>query len=209
MRYLFTRLLFMMIVLVPLSAYAAGPGAHAPTVQGDLSSTIDELAARFDPQVCADCHEGIFDDWQHSMHSNSFADQRVLQTWRTFIKQGLEREEHLNKMDIKSHCLWCHAPQIKYATDELVSEIIDLIIQSVDDPAQNKREAAVSELSKLNLNCYGCHNMFSLKDGYWGNKSKIGEIYGPHGNETPAEETHEDFKTIKYDYLTSVYFCAR
>ncbi len=104
------------------------------------------------------------------MHSKSFSDPRTLQTWRTFIKQGLDKEDHLTRMDIKSHCLWCHAPHIKYATDELVAEIIDMIITAVDDPDKSKRDAAVNELSKLNLNCYGCHNMFALKDGYWGNK---------------------------------------
>jgi hypothetical protein len=211
MRFLLTLFLLIALALIPLSAYASesASGAHGPTVPGELISTIDELAAKFDPKVCSDCHEQIYEEWTNSAHSQSFTDPRVLQTWRTFIKQGLDREEHLTKMDIKSHCLWCHAPHIKYATDELVSEIIDLIIQSVDDPQKSKRETAVKELSKLNLNCYGCHNMFALKDGYWGNKGEEGAIYGPRGDEDPAEATHEDFKTIKSDHLTSVNMCAR
>ena len=208
MRFLLNAALFLTLALVPVAVYASG-AAHGPTVPGELISTIDGLAAKFDATVCADCHEQIYEDWKHSMHSKSFSDPRTLQTWRTFIEQGLDKEEHLTRMDIKSHCLWCHAPHIKYATDELVSEIIDLIIQSVDDPAQAKRDAAVQELSKLNLNCYGCHNMFSLKDGYWGNKGEEGAIYGPRGDTDPSEPIHTDFKTIKSDYLTSVNFCAR
>jgi len=153
MRLLLTVSLLIAVALVPLSSHASGsgPGAHAPTVPGPLISDLDELAAKFDTTVCADCHEQIHEEWSRSGHGRSFSTERVLQTWRTFIKQGLEKEDHLDKMAIKSHCLWCHAPHIKYATDELVSEIIDLIIQGVDDPEEAKREAAKKELSKLNL----------------------------------------------------------
>ena len=212
MRLLLTILLLISVALIPLSVHASGgaSGAHAPTVPGEtLISSLDELAAKFDPKVCADCHEQIYEEWTHSGHGNAFSTERVLQTWRTFIKQGLEKEDHLDKMAIKSHCLWCHAPHIKYATDELVSEIIDMIIIAVDDPEQSKKDAAIKELSKLNLNCYGCHNMFALKDGYWGNKGEKGAIYGPRGEDDPEEAKHEDFKTVKSDYLTSAKFCAR
>ncbi len=211
MRFLLTLFLLITVASIPLSTSASGTasGAHGPTVPGELISNIDDLAAKFDPQVCADCHELIYEDWQHSMHSKSFSDPRTLQTWRTFIKQGLDKEDHLTRMDIKSHCLWCHAPHIKYATDELVAEIIDMIITAVDDPDKSKRDAAVNELSKLNLNCYGCHNMFALKDGYWGNKPEVGAIYGPRGEEDPEEPKHEDFKTYKSEYLTTPKFCAR
>lgn len=211
MRFLLRIFLLISVALIPLSALASGPGAgtHAPTVPGELVSTIDELAAKFDPQVCADCHEQIYDDWTHSGHSRAFSTQRVLQTWRTFIEQGLEREPGLSRMDIKSHCLWCHAPAIKYASDELVSQIIDLIIDSVDAPAQATKDAAVKELSKLNLNCYGCHNLFSVPDGYWSNAHEEGTIYGPRGDTDPNDPKHADFKTVKSPYLTSVTFCAR
>lgn len=219
MRLLLTIFLLITVALIPLSAKASESAkrAHDPVAPGnaELISTIDELAAKFDPKVCADCHEQIYEEWTHSGHGHAFSTERVLQTWRTFIKQGLEKEDHLAKMDIKSHCLWCHAPHIKYATDELVSEIIDLIIQGVDNPEESKREAAKKELSKLNLNCYGCHNMFSLKDGYWGHKGEEGAIYGPNGDKDPNEPTHEVQtslglmnKTIKSDHLASINMCA-
>jgi hypothetical protein len=219
MRFLLTLLLLISLAFIPLSVSASGSGtgAHGPTVHGEtLINSLDELAERFDTTVCADCHEEIYEDWTHSGHGRAFSTERVLQTWRTFIKQGLEKEDHLDKMAIKSHCLWCHAPHIKYATDELVSEIIGMIITAVDDPDESKREATKKELSKLNLNCYGCHNMFALKDGYWGNKPEKLAIYGPRGEQDPEELAHEVetnlgtiTKTIKSEYLTSPQFCAR
>ncbi len=219
MRFLLTLFSLIALALIPFSADASGttPGAHGPTVPGEtLISSLDELVEKFDTKVCADCHEQIYEEWTRSGHARAFSTERVLQTWRTFIKQGLEKEDHLDKMAIKSHCLWCHAPHIKYATDELVSEIIDMIIQSVDDPDKSKRDAAKKELSKLNLNCYGCHNMFALKDGYWANKPEKLAIYGPRGEQDPEEPVHEVemnigtiTKTIKSDYLASVKMCAR
>ncbi len=211
MRFLLKIFLLIAVALIPLSAFASGsgPGAHAPSVPGELLSTIDELAAKFDPKVCADCHDQIYEDWTHSGHGRAFSTPRVLQTWRTFIKQGLERQPGLTRMDIKSDCLWCHAPAIKYATDELVSQIIDMIIDSVDAPAQAKRDEAVKELSKLNLNCYGCHNMLSEANSYWGNSHGEATIYGPRGETDPKDPKHADFRTEKSTYLTSVNFCAR
>jgi hypothetical protein len=211
MRVLLTLIVFISVVLIPLHSFAASSasGAHAPTVPGKLATSIDELAEMFDPKPCADCHEQIYEEWKESMHSKSMTDPRTLNTWRTFIRQGLDKEKHLTKMDLKSHCLWCHAPHIKYATDELSEEIIDLVLTAVEDKSESKRNAAVKQLSKLNLNCYGCHNLFALKDGYWGNKHEAGTIYGPRGDEDPDEATHEDFKTVKSKYLTTPKFCAR
>ena len=206
MRFLLTLCLLFSAAIIPASALATG--AHSPTVPGKLAATLDELAARFDPTVCADCHEQIYEEWSQSMHSKSFIDPRVIQTWRTFIKQGLEKEAGMTKMDMKNNCMWCHAPYIKYADDKLVSEIIDMVLTAADDPDESKRDAAVKQLSKLNLNCYGCHNLFAVKDGYWGNKPEEGAIYGPRGEDDPEEAKHEDFKTIKSDFLTTSKFCA-
>jgi hypothetical protein len=223
MRFYVTFFMLISLALVPMAVDASsGAGkAHAPTVpdQTLLVNTIDELAAKFNPEVCGECHEEIYEQWKHSPKSHAFSTERVLQTWRTFIKQGLDREtkkdwdgSEINRMSIKSHCLWCHDPRIKYATDELVQEIIEKIIISVDDPDQATRDKAVAELSKLNLNCYGCHNLFAVKGGYWANTPPADTIYGPTGDvemETHQENIEWANTTIKSDYLTSVKFCAR
>jgi hypothetical protein len=211
MRFLLTLFVLVSLALIPASVPASEPGAgpHPPTVPDKLATTIDELASMFDPKVCADCHEQIYEEWQESMHSQSMIDPRTLNTWRTFIRQGLNKEKDLTKMDLKSHCIWCHAPAIKYATDDLTAQIIDLVLTAVESKDHTKKVEAVSELSKLNLNCYGCHNLFALKDGYWGNKSEKGAIYGPKGDEDPEDPKHEGVNTHKSDYLATPKFCAR
>ena len=144
MRFLLTLFVLITVAVVPLSVTASSPQgrAHAPVVPEPepLISNLDELAAKFDPKVCGECHEDIYEQWLHSPKAHAFSTERLLQTWRTFIKQGLDREDHMTRMDIKSHCLWCHAPHIKYATDDLVAEIIDMIVAAVDDPNKSKRE---------------------------------------------------------------------
>lgn len=224
MRLLFSLLLLISVAIVPFSVDASGggEGAHGPTVpdQTQLVSTIDELAAMYNSEQCGECHEELYEQWKHSGKSHAFSSERVLQTWRTFIKQGLDKENKtdwsgaaVNRMSMKSHCLWCHEPRIKYATDDLVAEIIDSIITSVDDPDQGKRDAAVKELSKLNLGCYGCHNMFALPNGYWGNKPEVDAIYGPGTNEVDPANHNENVeginKTITSEFLKSPQYCAR
>ncbi|MDH4028952.1 MAG: cytochrome c family protein, partial [Nitrospirota bacterium] len=202
MRLLLKLFLLIAIALVPLSAHASGAGSapHGPTIPpdraGELISDFDELAAKFDSKVCAECHDDLYEQWSHSPKSHAFSTERVLQTWRTWLKQGADRETQrdwdgskITRMSIKSHCLWCHAPVIKYATDELVGEIINTIITAVDDSDKGKREAAKGKLSKLNLGCYGCHNMFALKDGYWANTPEVDAIYGPTGKVDQANHS--------------------
>ncbi len=222
MRFLLTLFMLIALALVPLSAHASGSSrAHAPTVPDNvgLLSTIDDLANLYNSEQCGECHEEIYDQWKQSGKSHAFSTERVLQTWRTFIKQGLDKEtkpdwdgSKLTRQSIKSHCLWCHEPRIKYATDDLVAEIVDKIIVSVDDPDQGKRDAAVKELSKLNLGCYGCHNMFALQDGYWGNKPHADAIYGPTGevDQSNHKENVEGInQTLKSDFLKKSKYCAR
>ncbi len=223
MRSILSLFLLIVVALIPLTADASSSqgGAHAPTVPDStaLVSTIDELAAMFNSEQCGECHEEIYEQWKHSGKSHAFSTERVRQTWRTFIKQGLDKEQkkdwsgsHVNRMSLKSHCMWCHEPRIKYATDDLVAELIDLIIVSVDDPDQAKRDSAVTELSKLNLGCYGCHNMFAIKDGYWGNKPVVDAIYGPTGEvdqENHQENVEGVNQTLKSEYLTESKYCAR
>ena len=94
MRLFFTLVLLISVAIVPFNVDASGSsGAHAPTVPDGtpLVSTIDELAAMFNSEQCGECHEEIYEQWKQSGKSHAFSTERVLQTWRTFIKQGLDR----------------------------------------------------------------------------------------------------------------------
>ncbi len=224
MRLIFTLVLLFSVALVPLTSDASSSGkrAHDPTVPEsiELLSSIDDIAAIYNSEQCGECHEEIYEQWKHSGKGHAFSSERVLQTWRTFIKQGLNKEtkkdwsgSEVTRMSLKSHCLWCHEPRIKYATDDLVAEITNHIITAVDDPSKAKRDASVAELAKLNLGCYGCHNMFALPGGYWGNKPQVDAIYGPDKNEVDPENHNDNVEginqTLTSEFLSSPKYCAR
>jgi hypothetical protein len=177
-----------------------------PTVvHAKKATTIDELAAMYKVDECIDCHEDIYDEWKDSWHSKSLIDSRVIRTWRTFILSGLDKKG-MPRHTLKVICLTCHAPQIKDATDEVAARIADLIVIAADDKDSSKREAAIKELSKININCLICHNLKALPDG----KAEAGIVYGPRSLEEIDTSPHEEsgIKTVKSDYLGEAKFCA-
>lgn len=168
------------------------------------ASTIDELAQMYDITKCIDCHEDKYEDWKSSTMGNSVVDPRVLRGMRTFIRLALDKEKELGRGDL-TICLNCHVPQIKDATPELVLHIGDLVLTAVEDKDEAKREEAKKELSKLNLNCLGCHNLKALG---FGAKPEETVIYGPEDVES---NTHESigFRTRRSDLISTSEFCAQ
>jgi cytochrome c553 len=173
-------------------------------VCAEKASTIDELAARYSIDICAGCHEEKHSEWKSSTMGNSVIDLRVLGGWRTFIKLELDKDEALSRKDL-TICISCHVPQIEDAVPELVEHIAELVITALEDKEDGKREAAIKELSKLNLNCLGCHNLKAL--GF----DKIPEkdvIYTPNEIDGSAHRA-AGFRTIKSDFLKTPGFCAQ
>ncbi len=170
-------------------------------------NTIDELAAKYSIEACADCHEDIHDEWKSSWHAKSMVDSRVVRSFRTYILSGLDKTDQGSRKDIKHICFPCHVPQAKDASDELIVEIADLIVTAADDKNKGKREAAKKELSKLNINCHGCHSLKGAPDG----KPKPGELYGPNGIEDDEDSPHMEelgLKTVKSDIMKTSKVCA-
>jgi len=173
-------------------------------ISAEQATTIDELAQMYNIEACADCHEEIYDEWKGSWHSQSLTDSRVIRTWRTFILSGLD-QKGLPRSTLKNICLVCHAPQIKYATDEVAARIADLIVTAADDPDVAKREAAVKELSKINVNCLICHNMKAVPGG----QAQAKTIYSIRDDiDTEPHKEEIGFDTIKSEYLTKAKFCS-
>jgi len=191
-RVIFILLLFLAVFFVPRDILAK------------KASTIDELAGMYDISLCADCHEDKYEEWKTSEMGNSVIDPRVLRGWRAFIRLELDQEPTMSRKDL-TICLNCHVPQIKDATEELVVHIADLVITAVEDKDGGKREAAKNELSKLNLNCLGCHNLRAKGlDG----KTEAGTIYVPRNADNPAHE-EAGFRTVKSELLQKSDFCAQ
>jgi len=168
------------------------------------AATIDELVSMYDIKLCAECHADKYEEWKTSSMGNSIADPRVLRGMRTFIRLAIDKEEALERRDL-SICLNCHIPQIKDATTELVIHIGDLVLTAVEDADGAKRDAAIKELSKLNLNCLGCHN---LKGAGFSSQPQEKTIYGPKDLEF-SPHAGFGFRTVQSKLFTTSEFCAQ
>ena len=192
------RLLFAFIALVAVAIIPLHAGATT-------ANTIDELAAMYSIEKCADCHEDIHKEWASSWHGKSIVDPRVLRTFRTFIKSGLDKSPGAKRKDLKDVCLPCHVPQTKDASDELIVKISDLIVTAVDDKDAAKREAANKELAKLSINCLACHNLKGAADG----NPKEKTIYGPGtASDTSPHKEELGYDSVKSDFIKTSKFCA-
>jgi len=191
-RVIFILLLFLVVSFVPRD------------IPAKKATTIDELAGMYDISLCADCHEDKYEEWKTSEMGNSVIDPRVLRGWRAFIRLELDQEPTMSRKDL-TICLNCHVPQIKDATEELVVHIADLVITAVEDKDEGKREAAKNELSKLNLNCLGCHHLRAR--GFEGEPEED-VIYGPKEIDYSPHEGM-GFKTKRSELMTKSDFCAQ
>jgi hypothetical protein len=101
-------------------------------------------------------------------------------------------------------CLDCHAPAMKFATEELALKVADMIIAAMDSNDKGKRESAVKYLSRLNVGCVSCHGIkaTAIAIGRLG-EPEAGAVYGVHGKSSPAH------KTIKSAELNTALFCMQ
>ena len=160
-------------------------------VFAEKAATIDELVKMYDIKPCAGCHADKYEDWKTSTMGNSVVDPRVLLGMRSFIRLAIDEEKALKREDLRI-CLNCHVPQIKDAAPELVVHIGDLILTAVEDKNEHTRDAAKKELSKLNINCLGCHNLKALG---FNAQPKPETIYVPHDHGMDASGPHLTCRT--------------
>jgi hypothetical protein len=184
--------ILLLIPVIPLKSFS------------QKASTIDELIAMYDITPCAECHEDKHSEWKTSTMGNSVIDPRVLRGFRTFIKLELDQEKTLRRKDL-TICLNCHVPHIKDASEELVVHIADLVITALEDKDSTRREAAEKELSKLNLNCLGCHNLKALG---FNKEPEPGVIYVPDKINDDAH-TEAGYRTITSEFMKTSDFCAQ
>ncbi len=111
----------------------------------------------YDAKRCMECHEEIYKEWEKSYHSRSMVSS--IKGIANFFTVGVpkEWEKKLNKQEIIK-CLDCHLPQIKFATERLAMEIAGYMIDAKLAKGEKKKEA-IAKLKKINLSCYGCHNI--------------------------------------------------
>jgi hypothetical protein len=174
-------------VIVTVVLLAAGSAA----AEGKKAKTVDELAKMYDVSSCKECHAKEFGEWQKSLHARSLIGTgRTMATIRTTITDGMMKEWGKSGIkevkDIKAehmlHCLKCHLPQLKHATDEVAQQIATAVLDG--------NEAI---LAKVNINCLVCHNEKALIHELVDGKPEAGTIYGS------KEGPHADkaFKALK------------
>ncbi len=185
-----------------LAAGAAAAALPPPGVGRDQTlaalpkaNSIAELAARYDSQPCAECHQDAHDQWSQSLHSRSiFGTGRTASTFKTTIVNGLMewpasgvkgpkdvRVEHL------MGCAKCHLPQLADATDKVAQEIvttIDAWRAALEDEDEAAAEKAATTLQSLNIGCLVCHNRNAIThkwaDGYPRRDTVYGSAEGEH-----------------------------
>ena len=115
--------------LVLLMATLAPPGVFA--AEPKKATSIDELAKRYDSTGCKQCHEGVYHEWEQSIHSRSiFGTGRTTATIKTTVSVGLmgwqysgvKKPEDVQVRHLMI-CAKCHLPQLIEATDDVAKEI--------------------------------------------------------------------------------------
>ncbi|MBI5640835.1 MAG: hypothetical protein HZA17_10445 [Nitrospirae bacterium] len=182
-------ILIFFLAAVPLSANAE-------------FKTIDQIAKAYDDDSCKTCHEKAHKEWQKSFHSQSVV--HSLGGLRNFIVHGVQEawkqpvsKEHLMR------CMDCHAPQLLYASESVVSEVVALILTANDEKDAAKKASARNQLSRLNVGCVVCHNTKASIEKNLKGAPQPGVFYGPTGRPTSAHGTAQS------PVITSAAFCGQ
>jgi len=194
MRLFVVLFLFISLIFTPQTAFTG------------KVNTIDELVAPYDSSKCKDCHEDIHGEWAKSWHAQSVTDPRTLRTFRTYLLSGVDKLPQPERPILRDMCLLCHAPAALNASDQLAEEIAAMVITAADDKDASKRDAALKELSKLDINCITCHG---IKDpgGVPLGTLHPNTIFGPGDAEDTPHKDEIGFKTVKAENMKTSEFC--
>lgn len=159
-----------------VAAFILNAPAFAQTI-----TSLDALLQRHDSSTCKNCHAKIHDEWAGSFHGRAI--DRAIGSLRAFVAslEG-ERKVPANKTQMLK-CLDCHAPMVNEASEEVIQEIVGLIKTAADDKDGAKKKAAREKLSKLSVNCTGCHTVKATVNPMTPPDPKI--LYGPKGGRAP------------------------
>jgi hypothetical protein len=136
----------------------------APSPASTITGGLLTLESYPSPQVCARCHVGIHNNWQHSMHAVSAIDP-----WYLKVKEQLEFERPQAEV---RECAGCHAP-IALMTGEVG-------LYSTE-----------SASSKQGVSCFFCHSVEQVKSGNGGYVSNPGRIHSYAGGNYLSETAIE------------------
>lgn len=144
------------------------------------------------PEVCGDCHSGIYEQWQGSMHSKAFTDPVWRAATKLFFKEAVTSEEIL---EMKA-CVKCHTP-------------LGFRSYSITSPAEDYD--ALTNIAAQGIFCNWCHNINEVK-----HIGDAGYEVGPGGGEDdpstmlgPRKNADSPYHPTKYSELhTKSEFCG-
>jgi len=158
--------------------------AGMTAAQEKKAATVDELAKMYDVSSCKQCHPKEYGEWEKSIHARSLIGTgRTMATIKTAIQDGMMKEWAKSgikevkdiKVDHMLHCLKCHLPQLKDATDAVAQQIAKAVI-----------DGDTATLEKVSINCIICHNrkalIHKLVDGEPEKNAIYGNKEGSHGD---------------------------
>jgi len=151
------------------------------SVQAEVYTTLDALIKRYDQDSCRSCHNQIHSEWAGSFHARSIV--HSLGSLRAFVASlEKERKAPTNKNQMLK-CLDCHAPMVNEASEAVIQEIVGLLKTAVDEKNEANKKIAQEKLSKLSVNCIGCHTVKATADPLTIPDPKV--LYGPKGVGAP------------------------
>jgi len=166
------------------------------------ATTIDELAKMYDSTGCKQCHEGIYNEWEQSIHSRSiFGTGRTAATIKTTVAVGLtgwqysgvKKPEDVQVKHLMI-CTKCHLPQLAEATDDVAKEIVKYAYIYTDPSSgEEAREKAIGKLSKVSINCLICHQRNAITHKWVDGFPQKNEVYGSK-NGAHADAAHPVMK---------------
>jgi len=177
---------FLAVVAFLILSYAM-PYQILHAAETKKATSIDELAKMYDSTGCRGCHEGVYKEWEQSIHSRSiFGTGRTAATIKTTVSVGLmgwqysgvKKPEDVQVKHLML-CAKCHLPQLADATDAVAKEIVrEAFIYSDPKTSDGDREKAAHNLSKVSINCLICHQRNAITHKWVDGFPQKNEVYG-------------------------------
>jgi hypothetical protein len=190
------------VLLLLLALLANLPAGNATAEEARKAASIDELAKMYDSSGCKQCHEGVYNEWEQSIHSRSiYGTGRTAATIKTTVAVGLMSWQYSgvkNPEDVTvKHlmiCAKCHLPQLADAADGVAKEIVKNVY-IYTDPKTNDQERvkAIEQLSKVNINCLVCHQRNAIIHKWVDGFPEKDTVYGSHDG-SHADAGHPKMK---------------
>ena len=177
-----------------------------------INSMADIRSNFANPLVCSGCHQQHYEEWSNSYHAKSVRNAGFQALFLKYLEY-LQKEETKQLLGREAgpeelrQCLFCHAPMVQFASDNLIQQVADAV-------AQGKWE----EIQDIQISCVVCHTITPEKK-WTGSFGQTGTMFGPikdpasdkiSGHQSRFSLLHEESKFcgICHSWRTFNVFCS-